>query len=123
MASEASGVVVAHVDQLRPGHTKKFFLVIDGREEECFVVNHGGSFFAYINRCCHIPISLDWVENQLMTEDRRYIQCATHGAQYEPDTGECIWGTPCGKFLTPIALAIRGDEVIALAGGNHHPST
>jgi nitrite reductase/ring-hydroxylating ferredoxin subunit len=113
MASETSSVVVARVGELQPGYTKKFFLTIDGREEECFLVNHGGRFYAYVNRCCHIPISLDWVENQLMTEDRQHIQCATHGAQYLPDTGECIWGPPCGKFLIPVSLTICDDEVIA----------
>jgi nitrite reductase/ring-hydroxylating ferredoxin subunit len=121
MASETSALVVAYVGQLQPGGTKKFFRIVNGCEEECFVVNHEGTFYAYVNRCCHIPISLDWIENQLMTEDKRYLQCATHGAQYLPDTGECIWGPPCGKFLTRIALTIRGDEVIAVADGDHRP--
>ena len=110
-------VPVAHVEDLAPGRTRKFLLQCNGHEIEAFVVNHAGAFYAYVNRCCHIPISLDWVENQLMTEDRQHIQCATHGAQYLPDTGECIWGPPCGKFLTPVPLAIRGDEVIALSDG------
>jgi len=121
MVTDTSPVVVARVGELPAGRTKKFFLTIDGREEECFVVNHGGSFYAYVNRCCHIPISLDWIENQMMTEDRQYIQCATHGAQYLPDTGECVWGPPCGKFLTPIPLTLRGDDVIA-ASTNELPS-
>jgi nitrite reductase/ring-hydroxylating ferredoxin subunit len=106
------GVVVARVSELPPGQTKKFFLEIDGREEECFVVNVAGTLHAYVNRCLHVPMTLDWVENQFFTEDRRYILCATHGACYEPDTGECVSGPPCGKFLIRVPLTVRDDEVV-----------
>ena len=111
--SSTTSVVVARVGELQPGETKKFFLQCDGREEECFVVNHEGALYAYINRCCHVPMTMDWIDNQFMTEDTRYIQCATHGACYEPATGECVSGPPFGKFLTPVPLVISGDEVIA----------
>jgi nitrite reductase/ring-hydroxylating ferredoxin subunit len=111
--SVTNRVVVARTGEVTPGHTKKFLLLIDGREEECFLVNFGGTLRAYVNRCCHVPMSLDWVENQFFTEDRQFIQCATHGACYVPETGECVSGPPCGKFLTPVALSIEGDQIIA----------
>ncbi|HXQ21598.1 MAG TPA: Rieske 2Fe-2S domain-containing protein [Candidatus Acidoferrales bacterium] len=113
MNSEADRcVVVARVGELQPGETKKFVLLSNGREEECFVVNHRGTLYAYVNRCCHVPMTMDWIENQLMTEDKAFIQCATHGACYEPDTGECISGPPLGKVLTPVPLVIRGEAVV-----------
>ncbi len=114
MASEGpTSVVVARADELRHGQTKKFFLHCKGREEECFVVNHQGTLHAYVNRCCHVPMTMDWIENQFMTEDQQYIQCATHGACDQPDTGECVSGPPCGKFLPRVPLTIRDDDVIA----------
>jgi len=113
-ADTADGYIsVARVGELRLGHTKKFLFLRGEREIEAFVVNYEGTLYAYLNRCCHIPMTMDWIDNQLMTEDRRYIQCATHGACYEPDTGECVSGPPCGKFLTPVPLTIVGDQVIA----------
>src|SRR6185295_5449402 len=110
-----TSVVVARVGEIQPGHTKKFLLQIDGREEECFVVNHGGTLYAYVNRCCHVPMTMDWIDNQFMTEDGEFIQCATHGACYVPETGECVSGPPFGKFLTTVPLTLRGDEVVATA--------
>jgi nitrite reductase/ring-hydroxylating ferredoxin subunit len=106
---------VAHVGELESGQTKKFFLKYEGREEECFVVNHHGGLYAYVNRCCHVPMTMDWVDNQFMTEDNQYIQCATHGACYRPDTGECVGGPPFGEFLIRVRLTIDGDEVRAFA--------
>jgi len=110
----ADSINVARVDELRPGQTKKFFLTIEGREEECFVVNHNGEHYAYVNRCCHVPMTMDWVDNQFMTDDKQFIQCATHGACYLPDTGECVAGPPFGAFLTRVPLAIEGDCIRAV---------
>jgi nitrite reductase/ring-hydroxylating ferredoxin subunit len=106
-------VVVARVGEIKPGKTKKFIMQVDGREVECFVVNYDGRLFAYVNRCRHVPMSMDWVENQFLTEDGRYILCATHGAAYEPESGECVFGPPCGKVLDRVPLTIAGDRVLA----------
>ncbi|HYD47430.1 MAG TPA: Rieske 2Fe-2S domain-containing protein [Terriglobales bacterium] len=111
----ASEVVVCRAEELAPGQTRKFLLQVCGREEECFALNYRGRLYAYVNRCCHVPMSLDWVDNQFFTEDKRYLLCATHGACYVPDTGECIDGPPVGKFLTAVAVTIEGDQVIARA--------
>jgi len=106
-------VVVARVGELASGQTKKFVLQVDGREVECFLLNYSGQLFAYVNRCRHVPMTMDWIDNQFLTEDGSYILCATHGAAYEPDTGECIFGPPCGKFLDRVPLTIDQDHVIA----------
>lgn len=104
---------VLRVGELAPGETRKFTVWFEGREEEAFVVNHEGVLHAWVNRCLHVPMTLDWVENRFLTEDRRFILCATHGARYRPDTGECVVGPPCGKFLIRVPLAVRDGEVFA----------
>lgn len=110
---QAPPAEVARVGEIPPGQTKKFFLQIDGREVECFAVNYEEQLFAYVNRCRHVPMTMDWVENQFLTEDGRYILCATHGAAYEPNTGECVFGPPCGKFLDRVPLTVEDGRVIA----------
>src|SRR5690606_11033024 len=95
----AGAIQVCRVGELPGGQSRKFLILVDGREEEGFVVNYAGELHAYVNRCLHVPMTMDWVENRFFTQDGRYIQCATHGAWYEPDTGECIAGPPCGKQL------------------------
>ena len=106
-------VTIARLGEIESGKTKKFRLSVEGRETECFVVNYDGQYFAYINRCAHVPMTMDWIDNQFLTEDGRYILCATHGAAFEPDTGECIFGPPCGKFLVRVPLTIDGDRILA----------
>jgi nitrite reductase/ring-hydroxylating ferredoxin subunit len=104
---------IARTSELPPGRTKKFVLECDGREIEGFVLNVAGAFHAYVNRCRHVPMGLDWVENQFFTEDGQFVQCATHGAYYLPDTGECIAGPPCGKSLVRVPLEVDGDTIRA----------
>ncbi|MCW5893514.1 MAG: Rieske 2Fe-2S domain-containing protein [bacterium] len=104
-------LAIARPDELPAGTTKKFVLRCGGREVECFVLNAGGTFHAYVNQCQHVPMGLDWVENQFFTADGQYVQCATHGAYYVPDTGECIAGPPCGRSLVRVPLALR-DAVL-----------
>jgi nitrite reductase/ring-hydroxylating ferredoxin subunit len=113
MSSEPQRRVVARVGEIEPGRTKKFLFTVNGREVEAFLLNFRGELHAYINRCCHVPMAMDWVENQFFTEEGDYILCATHGACYLPDSGECVAGPPFGKFLIRVPLTIEGHEVIA----------
>ena len=104
---------IARVGEIAPGRTKKFLLDCAVGEIEGFVLNFAGEHHAWVNRCRHVPMSLDWVENQFFTADGDYIQCATHGGLYRPETGECIAGPPCGKSLHRIPLKIDGDTIYA----------
>ena len=105
-------VEIARVSELQPGQSRKFVFTSGGEEVEGFVLNYAGTHHAYVNRCRHVPMGLDWVENQFFTEDGRFVQCATHGAYYLPDTGECIAGPPCGKSLVRIPLTVEGDLIV-----------
>ncbi len=106
-------VFVAQVGEIQPGTTKKFLFVHRGQEIEAFALNRDGELHAYLNRCRHVPMTMDWVENQFFTEEGDYILCATHGACYLPETGECVEGPPRGKFLIRVALSVEGDQVFA----------
>ncbi|MGC2277253.1 MAG: Rieske 2Fe-2S domain-containing protein [Candidatus Binatus sp.] len=106
---------VARADSLKPGESLKFMLPIRGADEECFLVNFGGEFHAYVNRCRHVPMAMDWVDNQFFAEDGRYLMCQTHNAYYEPASGECIAGPPtaCGKYLYRVLTEIDDGVVYA----------
>lgn len=93
--------------------TKKFSLRCRGSTVEGLLVNYEGKFFAYVNRCRHIAISMDWVDNQFFTEDQRYLICANHGATYEPTTGACVWGPCLGEMLETVPLEIQGKKILA----------
>jgi nitrite reductase/ring-hydroxylating ferredoxin subunit len=106
---------VARADALAPGESLKFLMPIRGTDEECFLINFGGEFHAYVNRCRHVPMAMDWVDNQFFAEDGRYLMCQTHNAYYEPASGECIAGPPtaCGKYLYRVLTEIEDGVIYA----------
>jgi nitrite reductase/ring-hydroxylating ferredoxin subunit len=108
----AREVVIGVVGDLPPGATRKFFLPSAGERVEAFVVNVAGTLHAWVNRCRHVPLTMDWVENRFL-DDEGFIVCATHGARYRPDTGECILGPPVGRRLIGVPLRVDGDRIVA----------
>lgn len=109
--------LVAQVGELAHGASKKFKIRRGEFESEALLVNYRGELFAYVNRCPHIGISLDWVDNQFFTVDQRYLMCANHGAVFEPPTGECVWGPCVGAALQRLELEIEGQKVFARLAG------
>lgn len=109
----APGKVIGRTGELSHGMTKKFRLRCQGRTIEGFLVSYKGNLFAYVNRCRHLSLSLDWVDNHFFTEDNRYIICANHGATYEPTTGACIWGPCYGAFLQGVPIRVSGQKIVA----------
>ena len=110
--SVLGGLVVGNTTDIAPGSARKFQLRCGGKAIDGFVVNFKGKFYAYINRCCHIPIPLDWVDNEFFTKDKRHLICMTHGATYEPNTGLCIDGPCPGEYLEVIPVAVKQGQVI-----------
>lgn len=106
---------VTRAKEVRPGHSFKFLLPVRGEEEECFLINFRGHFHAFVNRCRHVPMPLDWVDNQFFAEEGRYLMCQTHNAYYQPDTGECVAGpaSACGKLLYRVPLEIKDGVIYA----------
>ncbi len=113
MTDDDQSVSVLRRGELAEGASKKFFLDCEGREVEAFVVLFKGEHHAFVNQCRHVPMTMDWVENQFFTEDKCFLQCATHGALFEPDSGLCVDGPPLGKRLVRVPLCWRGDELLA----------
>jgi len=111
------GKWVGTVGELEHGKSKKFTLRRGQRDLEALLVNYEGNYFAYVNRCPHTGITLDWVNNQFFSSDNRYLMCATHGAVFEPPTGECVWGPCFGLALQRVPIEIANERIYARLPG------
>jgi nitrite reductase/ring-hydroxylating ferredoxin subunit len=76
------------------GEALRFNVLVDGQPCSAFVVRYQGRVYGYLNRCSHVAMELDWLPGAVFDSDGRYLMCATHGALYEPDSGQCAGG-PC----------------------------
>lgn len=75
------------------------------------VVRKNDQVFAYINHCPHAGSPLDWVPGEFLSVDKAHIQCATHHALFEIESGKCVNGPCVGDRLKPVDIEIVGDEV------------
>lgn len=106
------GRVIAKVEALEPGSVKKFWLICEKHRVDAFLVNDQGRFHAYVNRCRHMPTPLDFIRDQFLSEDGRYLMCYTHGALYEFATGECVAGPCKGQSLYRLPVRVDKGEVV-----------
>ena len=78
---------------------------------EAFVVRFEGRVYAYLNRCRHVPIELDWNHGEFFDTSKLYLICSTLGALYAPDTGLCVGGPCRGARLEPVKLEESDGQV------------
>lgn len=105
--------MICQSDQLSEGGLGVRFEVshpVDG-ELPAFVVRVDGQARAYLNRCSHVPVELDWPSGQFLDDSGLYIVCATHGAMYLADDGQCAGGPCNGRGLTGLEVSEQ-DGVI-----------
>ena len=103
--SEANEVYICGPDALIDGgNGVRFPVIAFGAEATGFVVRHGGKVYAYLNRCAHVPVELDWFKGEFFESSKLYLMCSTHGAIYAPETGVCTGGPCRGGRLRPIAV-------------------
>ena len=76
-----------------------------------FVIRQHGKPYAYLNRCAHVPIELDWAEGEFFESSGLYLMCATHGAIYVPESGYCAGGPCKGGRLHPISLREEAGQI------------
>ena len=75
-----------------------------------FAVRYAGRVYAYLNRCSHVPMEMDFQPNQFFDSTGHWLMCATHGAMYSPQTGQCRLG-PCRGGLLKIEVS-EADGVV-----------
>jgi nitrite reductase/ring-hydroxylating ferredoxin subunit len=98
------------VDLVDGGLAVPFDVVYAGQTCRAFAVRWRGRVHAYLNRCTHVAMELDWQPNRFFDDSGDWLLCSTHGAVYRPDTGACAGG-PCRGGLVPIALS-EGEGVV-----------
>lgn len=103
--SETTGIYVCDSAAVLDGGTGVRFPVrAFGADATGFVVRYEGKAYAYLNRCAHVPVELDWFKGEFFESDKRYLMCSTHGAIYAPESGLCTGGPCRGARLRPIAV-------------------
>jgi len=103
--------ICASADVVEGGKGIRFPVVAGSYETTGFVVRYHGVAYAYLNRCAHVPIELDWVEGEFFESSGLYLMCSTHGAIYDPQNGHCRGGPCRGGRLRQIAIREQDQQI------------
>ena len=108
-------IEVGRLDELDDPGCREFSIGDGDWPFRGFVVRKGDEVFAYQNSCVHVGHPLNWSPDKFLTKDRTAIICASHGATYTIETGECFAGPGSGRVLRKVDVIIR-DDVIFVTG-------
>lgn len=107
-------VLCAAVD-LPEASSKGFEVDLGDKVVNIFVVCKDGQFFGYLNQCPHLGVNLDWQPDDFLDLDKAFIQCSSHDALFEIDTGKCVAGPCVGDALKPVTVVIENENVVLKA--------
>jgi nitrite reductase/ring-hydroxylating ferredoxin subunit len=79
--------------------------------KQIMIVRQHDDVFVYENSCPHMGVTLEWQPDQFLSSDNQLIQCATHGAQFVINSGQCIAGPCNGQALKPIDFKIDNGNI------------
>ncbi len=98
-----------------PG-SQAFILELETGTLEGFAVRKGRHIVAYLNRCPHMGVCLNWGENGFLNYDETLIQCSMHGALFTIEEGRCLWGPCRGEVLDRLVLETNaiGQIIVGL---------
>ena len=93
------------------GRGVRFEVEYFGSPAPAFVVRQAGSVHAYLNRCAHVAMELDWQEGVFFDLAGRDLLCSTHGATYDTRSGHCLGGPCNGASLVKLKVEERSGGV------------
>lgn len=108
---EAPRRVLASAGGALPGACVRFTLTLEGIDTPAFAVHTPRGWRAYVDRCRHLPLTLDPGSGGLSMDGGRTLVCMRHDANYDAATGACRSGACEGRALTPLAVELRGGEL------------
>lgn len=87
-----------------------FDVIYQGQSCRAFAIRFQGQAHAYLNRCGHVPMEMDYVDGQFFDSSGQWLMCATHGATYAPQSGTCVAG-PCRRGLVKVTVSEEAGQV------------
>ncbi|EHY75968.1 Rieske family iron-sulfur cluster-binding protein [Stutzerimonas stutzeri ATCC 14405 = CCUG 16156] len=80
-------------------------------ELKVIAVRREGRPYLYENRCPHRGVALEWLADQFLDDSGSLLQCATHGALFLIESGECVAGPCAGQTLRQLRGIEKHDSI------------
>jgi nitrite reductase/ring-hydroxylating ferredoxin subunit len=108
--------VLCRLDELAATGCREFRLGGGDWPLRGFVVQATDGVHAYVNRCAHLHLPLNYLPDQFLTHDGSALQCSVHGAIFRKLDGYCIAGPCSGLSLARVPIDVVDGAVLLAAG-------
>ena len=105
---------ICNLDHFKTSLSKEFMLQKDNVSKDAFLIHVENNHYAYLNSCPHTGVNLNWQKEQFFSLDGLFLQCSTHGALFEPNSGTCVRGPCVGEKLQALKLVIEDDSIYVM---------
>jgi nitrite reductase/ring-hydroxylating ferredoxin subunit len=78
----------------------------DGSTRSVILLRRGAQVWAYVNRCPHFSVQLDFEPGEFATYEAQIVMCAHHSAMFRYDDGLCVEGPCAGHRLDPVEVRV-----------------
>lgn len=105
-------VICTSAELVDAGKGVRFETLFRGETAAAFAIRHEGQVHAYLNRCSHVAMELDWQPGVFFDAEGRDLICSTHGAVFSASGGKCIGGPCAGGPLVKLPVAERDGLIV-----------
>lgn len=104
---------LCRLEEIAEGEARGFG-PFEGSRAKAFVVRKDGALHAYWDACPHYgDTPMAWRTNAYLNAQGTRIVCASHGAEFEIETGRCVAGAALGLSLRPAPIrATPSGEIV-----------
>ncbi|WP_350646614.1 Rieske 2Fe-2S domain-containing protein [Pseudomonas sp. HY13-MNA-CIBAN-0226] len=107
---------LCRADELEEGQARGFDPWQCGKDS-VFAVRHQGQLRVYRNSCPHLDVRMEYRKDRFLSADGQLIVCYAHGAQFLPQTGECVYGPCLGQKLEALACSVEEGWLVLKTPG------
>ncbi len=94
-----------------PNHGTRAFPAFTRAHAGLFAIRQNTRVMIYVNACPHLGVPLDWAPGSFLASDGSRIVCATHGAEFEIETGLCQRGPCKGDALESVPYTLEAGMI------------
>ena len=113
---------VAKLSDIEEGSATSAVIELADGHRHLILTRKADEVNVFLNSCPHTGVRLDWKVGVFLTVDKAHLQCSTHGALFELDSGFCVAGPCINKCLVKLQTKVY-DQAIYVNAHESIPAT
>ena len=102
---------VAKLSDIEKGSATNAVIELADGHRHLILTRKADEVNVFLNSCPHTGVRLDWKVGVFLTVDKAHLQCSTHGALFELDSGFCVAGPCINQCLVKLQTKVYDQAI------------